>query len=148
MADVNKMVDISQLVLSDDALSVIDDGAWIDAAGFEGVKFKVRGYQSQQVRDFMRKKQAEVRANQSGKPIDAEQLDYITREALAEVVLLDWSGLKENDKPLKYSKDLAKQWLTSRNGEQFTLLVIHAAHKVDAEATTLAETLKKTSSLD
>lgn len=137
-------MDINNLILTDEALNVIDNGAWFD--DFEeapGLRLKVRGLQSDASRDLLNQKQAQARAKNRNKPLTDKQLAHCTREVLHEVVLLDWDGLKDGDKPIKYSQELAKKWIMSRNGERFAGLVIHAAQQIDAQAGDFVEEVTK-----
>lgn len=52
-------MDINNLVLTDDAVATIDNGAWVgDLAGAPGVKLKVRGWGSKSVQDFIDSKKS------------------------------------------------------------------------------------------
>lgn len=137
-------MDINNLILTDEALKVVDEGTWIDNLALApGVSLKVLGLRSKAARDLMNKRQSEIRAKNRGEIVTEEQISEITKEILYEHVLQDWKGLTDNGKPIAYSKELAKKWITSRNGERFTELVIQAAQRVDSYAHDLVEEVKK-----
>lgn len=137
-------MDFNDLILSDAALNVIDGGTWMgDFDEAPGVKLLVTGMQADAAQKLMASKQAALRAKHKGKVLTTEQNTRVVQEVLAEVVLKDWQGLTQNGQPLPYSKELALQWLTSRNGEKFTGLVLNAAARVDAQAADLAKELEK-----
>lgn len=128
-------MDIGKLVLTDTALNAIETGAWVDDfEDFPDIKLKVTGTQSKAARDLLSSLQEKQRISNKGKPLTADQLAAIMREVLAEVVLLDFAGFTSNGKPVKYDKTLAKEWITSRNGERFAGLVLRAAQQVDDRA--------------
>lgn len=52
--------------------------------------------------------------------------------ACAETVLLDWDGIEDDKgKPVKFNKDIAKDWLTNPEFEHFLDAVLFAAQVVD-----------------
>lgn len=139
-------MDIKDIILSDEAIDLIDNGTWVgDLPGAPGLKLLVCGMQSKVARDLLDQKIAAKRMENDGKPLTNEQHERLAKEVAAEVVLKDWSGLKDGDKPVKYSQKLASQWILSRNGERFSGLVLHAAQRLDAQANKFAETVTKNS---
>lgn len=137
-------MDINKLILSDEALHVIDTGTWVgDFDEAPGVELLVLGMQSKDARKALEQKQAKVRASNRGKPLSEAQIAQCVRETLAEVVLKDWRGLKDGGKELPYDQKLAKKWLLSRNGEPFTKLVLQAAQQVDSHASEFVEAVTK-----
>ena len=137
-------MDINDLVLSDEALSVVDEGRWMPAGDdAPGVEFLVTGMQSESARKFIRSKQAELRTKNRGKPLSEDQYSEITKEALVEHVLKDWRGLKNGGKDLPYSKDVAAKFIRSRGGKRFTLMVISSAQALDNNANDFVEKTAK-----
>lgn len=140
----NLTTDISKLVRSDEAISAIDNGVWVgDFEGFPGLEFKVLGMTSEAAKKSMNEAKAEARLANSGEPLTEEQLSKVTTKVLASTVLKDWRGLSDGDEPVKFTRNLAQQWLTSRNGEQLALLVLRAAYQVDARAEDFVEKTAK-----
>lgn len=137
-------MDINDLVLSDKALYVIDNGEWMEA-GYEapGVEFLVTGMESEGARKLKKDKQAEMRIKCKGKPLTEDQYAEIAKEVLIEEVLKDWRGLKDGGKDLPYSKDLAREFIMSRGGEKFTGLILRAAQRLDNSANDFVETAGK-----
>ena len=137
-------MNIEDLIISDEALSIIDNGTWIDDLDeAPGAAFLVTGLQSEAAQKLLRSKQASLRAKNRGKVITDEQAARITKEVLVESVLKDWRGLNFNGEPITYSQELARRWILSRNGEKFTTLVLTAAYRVDSQAADLAKDLEK-----
>lgn len=137
-------MDINDLVLTDEALGVIDSGAWVgDLLEAPGLELKVCGLRSKDARRALEQKQAQARAKNRGKPLSDEQLAVCMRETLAEVVLKDWRGLSSGGEPVEYSREQAAKWLTSRNGERFAALVLQAAQQIDDQANSFVEAATK-----
>lgn len=125
-------MDINKLVLSEEALRVVDDGAWVAIpVGEDIVEFKVTGLsRNQEAQDTIRNAMEQVRKDNKRAPKEKEK-ESIVRRVLADIVLKDWRGITDNGKSLPYSKDLANKFLTERGGEQFASLVLDAATQID-----------------
>ena len=137
-------MEIGKLVLSDEAVNVIENGAWVrDLDGLPGVGLKVTGLQSKAARDLLHGLQTSARAANKGKPLTNDQNAAIMREVLGSVVLLDFDGLTNNGEPVKFDRETVKGWLTSRNGETLASYVLAAAQKVDADASAYVEQVVK-----
>lgn len=137
-------MDIKNLVLSDDALNVIDNGAWVgDFDGAPGLELKVCGMNSQEANKARIKAQETERMKNKGQMLTTEQLADCTRIVLAEVVLKDWRGLTDNGQEVKYDKAKAKEWIMSRNGERFAGLVLMAAQSIDGDANAFVDQVAK-----
>lgn len=135
---------IKNLILSDDGLKSINEGRWIrDIPGADGMEVLVLGLRSKEAQYDMVKRQAAVRQKNGGKPLTDEQLTQCTLETLAAVVLKDWKGIKDGKKEVKYSQELATQWITTPNGEVLAEMVLKAAQRVDAEANDFVEAVSK-----
>lgn len=139
------MMDIANLVFSDEALELIDSGTWVSAGEkAPDVEFLVTGLQADGAQKLIRKKQIEARTKNRGKPLSDEQQAQLTKEVLAEFVLRDWRGLKNNGNELPYSKELATKWITTRAGDkEFTNMVLSAAQKLDEMANEFVEEVAK-----
>lgn len=137
-------MDISSLILTDAGLDAIDNGIWVgDLPGLEGVKLRVTGIGGEAAQKSLQAKKAALRLSNGGKPLTDEQSAKAMCETLAEVVLKDWDGLTDGGNPVKYNKELATKWLTSRNGAAFAGVVLAAAQKVDNNANELTKELSK-----
>lgn len=142
-------MDINNLIYSDEALSVIDSGTWVEAGDeYPGVELFVTGLQSDAAQKAMKQEQAQARLKNRGKELSVEQLADCTKRVLSTVVLKDWKGLKEGDSDIAYSRDLATKWIMSRGGNRFTALVLSCAQKVDDMAQEFVEDATKKSSQD
>lgn len=137
-------MDIKKLVLTAEALNLIDNGTWIgDLPGAPGVEFLVVGMRSTEVRKALEAEQVAVRADNAGSPLTAEQTAGCMERVLASHVLKDWKGLTDNGVEVPYSKELATKWLTSREGEKFAELVLLAVNRLDRNANDFVEVAAK-----
>lgn len=125
-------MDINKLVLSEEALRVVDEGAWVAIpVGGDIIEFKVTGLsRNQEAQDTIRNAMEQIRKDNKRAPTEKEK-ESIVRRVLADIVLKDWRGITDNGKALPYSKDLANKFLTERGGEQFASLVLDAATQID-----------------
>lgn len=139
-------MDINDIILTDEALAVIDNGEWVNLEDdAPGVELLVVGLQSEAARRATREKQLIMRKKQRNRELNDDQHSQIMKEVLCEVVLKGWRGLKSNGEDVPYDPALARQWIMSRNGERFTLLVITAAQQLDARANEYVESVGKNS---
>ena len=126
-------MEINQLVMSDEKVAVIEDGAWVD--GFEeapSVGFFVRGFSSDAVQQALATAQLEAR-QKAGRILTTEEMSAIATRVLAEVALLDWRGLTDEEVPVPFDRKLAVQWLTSRGGKRLAMLVFAASQRIDTD---------------
>ena len=137
-------MDINDILVSDEALAVIDQGTWVDMSDeAPGLELLVCGLRSESARKAIKDKQVIARKKNRGKELTEDQNTSIMKEVLCEVVLKDWRGLKSGGKDLAYDANLARNWIMSRSGERFTELVIAAAQRLDAEADSFVEEVSK-----
>lgn len=137
-------MDIQDLILSDDALAVIESGAWVgDFPEAPGVEVQVIGLTSKSARKALEAKQALMRMKGRGEPLTSEQLATCMREVLGEVVLLGWRGLKNGGVDVEFDRATAVQWMTSRNGERFADIVLRASQRVDNRSSDFVEKATK-----
>ncbi|MBU4609131.1 hypothetical protein IMZ29_00750 [Achromobacter sp. GG226] len=137
-------MDINELILTDEAMKVIDEGVWVgDLDGAPGVELLVTGLRAEAAQKCLNQKQAYYRQRNRGKPLTADQMTRSMGETLAEAVLKDWKGLKSGGKDIPYSREQAEKWLLSRNGDKFAGLVIQAASRVDDEANSFVSGVEK-----
>lgn len=137
-------MDLGELVLSNEELAVIDDGAWVsDIEGAVGLRLKVRGLRSEAARKAIEKEKTQLRVGNKGKPLSDRQLADAMNKVMAEHILLDWQGLTDKGKPVAYDKALARQWLSSRNGERFSGIVLQASTQVDSDPASFVEIASK-----
>lgn len=136
-------MDISKFVLSDDAIGVIDNGAWVDdLPGAEGVRLLVTGLARNEAAQKAIRTAIES-ARLSGKTITDDIRASAVRVVMADHVLKGWEGFTQDGKELKYDPSLAKKWLTSRNGEALAELVLAAASRVDNNSASFVEGVTK-----
>lgn len=117
------------------------EGAWVGEIPEMGdLRLRVRGENSPKVAALQARKMRAVPKNKRGRdgvPVHSELL-RVTAEVLHEVVLLDWDGLTSDGKPVKFDPDLALQWLTDPDYQDFANAVAWASKVVangDAERT-------------
>lgn len=136
-------MDINDIVLNEKALAVVDNGEWIEADNAPGVEFLVTGMESAEARKLIKSKQAAMRMKSKGKPLTDDQYSRITKEVLIESVLKGWRGLKDGGKDLPYSQEKAREFILSRGGERFTMMVLQAAQTLDNNANAYVEDVTK-----
>lgn len=140
-------MEISNVILSDESLAVVQDGAWIDGLfGLESdVRLKMRGMQSDEARNAIIVKYAKLREENKGKPLTNEQTTQAYLEVLAEVCLIDWDGFTKDGKPFPHDKDLALAWITSkdRKNSRFTNAAITGVNRIDNNSTDFVEQVSK-----
>lgn len=110
-----------------------EKGAWVDNIPDMGeVRLKVRGIGNADFRRLQTKLfDAEPRQYKVGGKLSPERQDAITAQCLANTVLIDWQGiLDENDQPIPYSREMAKELLTNPEFRRFRDGVIWAASVV------------------
>lgn len=125
------------MVISSGEADVIDNGAWVgDIPGFPGVRVLVTGLtrNPDAQSEIRRRLEAVQKTNdKQAEPSDKQRADVI-KTVLADVVLQDWDGFTDKGKKLKFSREKAKQWIESREGEMLAALVFAAASKIDEDA--------------
>lgn len=137
-------MDIKNFVLTDGALELIDNGHFVgDLPNADGVRLKVLGLQSEVVRKALDQKQTAKRLQKGGAALTADEIADCMRAVLGEVVLQDWDGITSGGKPVKFSRDLAKEWTGGRKGAKFADLVLMAAQRLDEGANDFAEAATK-----
>lgn len=137
-------MEIGNFVLADEAVSMIDDGAWIgDIEGADGVELLVCSMESPAARKAMTTALADARMKNKGEPLTQDQQLEATRRVLADVVLKDWRGITQNGQPVSFEREQAKKWILSRNGERLAGLVLLATQKLDVMVAALADKVEK-----
>lgn len=141
-------MDINEILIPETAVQAVEDGHWVDdIIGAPGLKLRVRGLSSRKVQNYRDNKLRRVarKDRDAQGNVKAEVISQITRDVLVEVVLLDWDGIKQDGKPVPYSKDLARKWLTGRTGDRLVGFVTDAALQVDDLQNETDEDLEKNS---
>lgn len=137
-------MEIGNLVLADEVVSIIDDGAWIgDIEGAENVELLVCSMESPAARKAMTTALADARMKNKGEPLTQDQHMECTRRVLADVVLKDWRGITQNGQAVPFDREQAKKWILSRNGERLAGLVLIATQKLDLLVAALADKVEK-----
>jgi hypothetical protein len=111
----------------------IDGGDWVgDIAGFPKLRLRVRGLNSLSYQSALaRLARAVPRAQRdTDGALKSDGAWLLQGEALAESVLLDWSGVTEGGEPVPFSKDKARELLCNRDFLTFREAVLFAAAKV------------------
>lgn len=118
------------------------EGRWIDGIPrAPGLRLRVRGLSSPKAVTCRRQKerQVEKKDRERGGGFKPEVEQRITREVLAEAILLEWDGLKEGGKPVAYSAERARQLLLDPDYDEFAGAVTWAASVVDTDNEEVAE---------
>lgn len=116
----------------------IEGGDWVSGLSEMGdLELKVRGTGNAHYRRLAGKLvDALPRSKKLGGRIDPEENDRITSICLAETVLMDWRGLEdEDDNPIPFSKEKAKEFLLNPDYRLFRAAVIEAAEQVGKDET-------------
>lgn len=115
------------------------EGQWVgDIPEMGDLRLRVRGENSPKVAALRARKLRAVpkdKRGRDGMPVFSEML-RVTAEVLHEVVLLGWDGLTNGGKPVKFDADLAREWLTNPDFQEFADAVAWASKVVangDAE---------------
>lgn len=139
-------MEISALKRSPERAAAIEAGEWVDRIPMMGdVRLRVRGIGSKSYQAMLGRlfravpREGRNRDNSLKTDVAAK----LTGEAMAEHILLDWDGLTESGEPLPFSKDLAKEWLTDPEYEQFQTAVLWASSVVQNGREEVAEALEK-----
>ncbi|KQS75463.1 hypothetical protein ASG32_27250 [Methylobacterium sp. Leaf361] len=123
--------------------SAIEDGAWIrDIPEMGSLALKVRGIQNAAYRQLQNKLiEAIPRAKKPGGRIAPDEMDRVTNECLAATVLLDWSGLEDDDgEPLLFTRETAMELLSNPELRRFREAAIYAASMVGDQIASAAPT--------
>lgn len=139
-------MEISEIVISSGEAAVIDLGAWVgDIAGFPGVRVLVTGLtRNPDAQAAIRQRlEAIQKASDEQAEPDEKQRAQVIKTVLADIVLQDWDGFTQGGKKLKFSREKAKQWIESREGEMLAALVFAAASKIDENASAFVDSVAK-----
>lgn len=123
-------MEIKSLFQTESQIQARENGVWVDNIPNMGdMRLKVRSLKSRYVRNLYETKARKVPRNmrdQNGELLLSER-ERIGAELLFEAVLLDWDGLTDEGKALKYSPKLAREWCTNPGFSQFADAVTYAA---------------------
>lgn len=114
--------------------ALITEGQWIDTIPNMGdLRLRVRGASSPRVVAVRARKQRAVPRNERLRDgsLTVETTIRIETEVLHEAVLLDWDGLTDGGKPVKYDPALAHEWLTNPDFRDFADAVVWASQVAD-----------------
>lgn len=140
-------MDINELIVSDAALNVIDNGAWVEGLfDDKSVALFVIGQNSEEVQKFIQAEQAAARVANGGKPLTTEDLTKIRIKTLGRVIIKDHRGFTSSGKPLKFDREQVAGWVESRNGAEFAGMIALASNRIDTDADSFVESVTKNSS--
>lgn len=86
------------------------DGVWVDLD--DETSILIARYLNPKHRAFVQKRMEPYRRLQRLNKLDDSVVEKIELEALAKYVLIDWKGLKDNGKTIKYSQEKALELLS------------------------------------
>lgn len=129
---------LSEIAVNVEAIEV---GRWVPVDHIlPGVRLKVRGIDNTDCRRLRNKLVAEVPRVERIKGLDTTKADAINARLLAETVLIDWSGLEDEDgKPLAFSKAKALEilidpaFIVFRNAVEWAAGIVHEDDLVEIE---------------
>jgi len=117
--------------------AIIEQGEWVDHPFIAGVKVKVRGTGNADFRRLSPKLTRPYTPAQREDVLPVPDQDHMRVELIVETILLDWSGVEEDDgSPLIYSKERARQILSDPDLRIFL-------EGIDQAATVVATRTKK-----
>lgn len=114
--------------------AAIAEGQWIgEIPNMGDLRLRVRGASSPRVVAVRARKQRAVPRNERLRDgsLTVETTIRIETEVLHEAVLLDWDGLTDSGKPVKYDATLAETWLTNPDYRDFADAVVWASQVAD-----------------
>lgn len=110
------------------------EGTWVgDLPEMGDLRLKVRGLRCPEYRNRMERELRRVprKLRDSTNEVLFDERLRITSKLVHEVLLLDWDGLTNDGKPLKYDPKLAAVWCTDPNYRRFADAVVYAASIAD-----------------
>jgi len=87
------------------------EGVWVSVG--EGGEVKVARTNNPRYKEAFRRKLEKYRASVERGTIDEETAQKVLVEVLAETILLDWKGFKDNGEKVPYSREKAVELLTN-----------------------------------
>lgn len=136
-------MDISKFLRTDEDYEPIDNGRWMPVSEDNpDTQFFVIGMQSKEAQDYLKNAAARLREQNGGKELTSEQFNQITQDCLAEVCLKDWKGVKNNDKKVPFSRDLARKSMNSHD-KTFMVIVSGLVSELDRNAEKYVEAVTK-----
>jgi hypothetical protein len=118
-------------------LAKAEAGIWVgDIPDFEGVRLKVRPANNPDFRHLYSQlvETTPRHLKRGGMVRDKDTRNRIGAICLADTVLLDWEGFEDDaGKPLKYTAELAKQWLLDPEMAAFRDAVSWAGNVAEEE---------------
>ena len=114
--------------------AAVSKGVWVDGIKKMGnLRLKVRGFSSPEVMECRTTKERAVPQSDRDEDgfIKLEVGMQITREVLAESVLLDWENLELGGKGIPYSIEKASEYLLNLDFTPFADVVANASSDVD-----------------
>jgi hypothetical protein len=107
----------------------IDQGAWVrEIPGLPGLAFKVRPLNNNDAQRIYRRALAQIPRANRVTGVDPADERAASDEALLKAVLLDWSGLEDDEAgEIPYSEKLAREIITQPEYDAFREGLIFAA---------------------
>jgi hypothetical protein len=125
--------------------AAIEQGRWVSISHvMPDVKLKVRGLENEDYQRLFNKLISAIPRAERLKGPDATAMREMTTKLLAETVLVDWSGIENDDgSPMLYSKAKAQEILSDPNLVVFRKAVEWAAGVVGEDDMAEAEDVTK-----
>lgn len=114
--------------------ALITEGQWIgEIPNMGDLRLRVRGASSPRVVACRARKQRAVPRDERLRDgsLSIDTTIRIETEVLHEAVLLDWDGLTDGGKAVKYDEELAREWLTNPDFRDFADAVVWASGVAD-----------------
>lgn len=88
-----------------------NEGVWVDIG--DGARIKVARAGNRAHSEVIRRLRRQYQATRRGGKAADEMLERLSVEAMAEAILLDWQGFKEDGQAVAYSPENAQRMLTA-----------------------------------
>lgn len=123
-------------------IDAIEAGRWVSVDHLiPGVKLKVRGIENTDYKRLRNKLISEISRPVRLRGVDLATMEKINTTLLVEAVLVDWSGIEDDDgQPLPFSKEKAASVLSDpglvvfRNAVEWAASIVGEDDLVEAEA--------------
>lgn len=124
----------------------IEAGEWVgDIPNMGTLRLRVRGIGSKAYTATLSRLSRAVPKDQRLRDggLKPDSAVRVMGEAMHEALLLEWDGLEDGDKPLKFDKALALEWMTNPDFRPFLDAVVYAANVVEGGRSEVVEDIAK-----
>jgi len=117
------------------------EGIWIDDQ--EGGRLKLGRLGNPRHRKAVAQKRNDYLGTKRSTVVPDDVSERISREAVAETILLDWENQTWNGEVVPYSRERALEWMTTM--DDFYLMIVGLANDIENYRIDVQETVEKNS---